>query len=186
MEWNTDGKNNYSSYIFLDGKSISFRVLADGHYIGIINNPDNRSSAPEIYIAGFCHSYEDAIDYIDKYVTSGSIISSDIELKDDTFKDIEIPSINKSLDSVAKVENKLININKSNWLISTNTEADNIVVTMTYNNPNAVIKYTTNGKHVMVTSKIYREPFIITKGSVLNAAAFLNKEKIDKYSQIIS
>lgn len=48
---------------------------------------------------------------------------------------------------------------------------DTVSVALSTNTPGALIRYTTDGSSPQATSAVYSAPFILTRGSVVNAVA---------------
>ena len=146
----------------------SFEINPKGGYVGYLNG--------RLIISGYASSYENAIasveDYINKLLGKNIVTPAkeEVKIEESNANEVEEAVVDKEIISTEPALSLNINTSKN--------EDETFTVTLTYDVEGAVIKYTTNGRDVVSSSKIYKEAFSVAEGTVINANAYVNKEVV--------
>jgi len=183
MDWRKNSNNEYTAYAHAKGKPINFQVTRDGRYIGYISNydPRERTSRPELYVSGKCHTEDEAMDYIEELVERLNGKPEDKTPQTDVAESTYVENLAKTLDETSSTEESPETLTETNQESQDNFTDDKInefIETESSQEPHisfqvedgtmtivtdaeGTLKYTTNGREVNVSSKIYKAPFSI-------------------------
>lgn len=183
MDWRRNASNGYEAYAYIKKRPVNFEVTLDGRYLGWISNydPQTRSSRPELYVSGKCSTSEEAMSYINGLVDK--LNNPVIEIKEENKEeDVYVAKLSKDLDEYQETPTEVVeapsdenpdptedltSVKETDVVeeeksvespISFAVEENTMTITSSVE---GVLKYTTNGREVNVSSKIYREPFSI-------------------------
>jgi hypothetical protein len=188
MDWRQNSNNEYTAYAHAKGKPINFQVTRDGRYVGYISNydPRERTSRPELYVSGKCHTADEAMDYIEELVEKLNRKPEDKTPQTNVAESTYVENLAKTLEETPAAEEAAAEevtetpteVNhesqdnfaddKVNEPIETESSQEPHISfqvedgTMTITaDAEGTLKYTTNGREVNASSKIYKAPFSI-------------------------
>ena len=173
ITWTNKGKEYWESYCYYKGRSVSIRAYANGKYMILHNG--------QIILSGNKANREEAIKALTDYLYPV------LEVIEDENTDV---SINETevLDTPEVTEKDEDAFEILHTITQSPTEENCVVITLEPNGTlfeGSVIKYTTNGKAVISSSKIYKGEFVVEKGTPINYTVFdSEKNVIDKGSFI--
>lgn len=183
MDWRRNASNGYEAYAYIKKRPVNFEVTLDGRYLGWISNydPQTRSSRPELYVSGKCSTSEEAMSYINGLVDK--LNNPVIEIKEENKEeDTYVAKLSKDLDEYQETPTEVVeapsdenpdptedltSVKETDVVeeeksvespISFAVEGNTMTITSSVE---GVLKYTTNGREVNTSSKIYRESFSI-------------------------
>ena len=194
MDWRKNSNNEYTAYAHAKGKPINFQVTRDGRYVGYISNydPRERTSRPELYVSGKCHTADEAMDYIEELVEKLNKKPEDKTPQTTVAENTYVENLAKTLEetpAAEEVPETLTEVNQESQDNFTDDKVNEPIETESSQEPHisflvedgtmtitadaeGVIKYTTNGREVNVSSKIYKEPFPIEGVDTVKAKLF--------------
>lgn len=181
------------------------------------NNSASRSSEPELFVSGKCISYEEAIDYInglvdkintpkvekttpaeDTYIEKLAETLDNTEVEENTLTDVkeevsdfppETPgdSTDDSFEEEVKEDTESESVENESSDGSVEVLINDGMATISCQNADGVIKYTTNGREVNASSKIYREPFSVEGVETIKIRVYdADKNVISQLDYIVS
>ena len=171
ITWTYKGKEYWESYCYYSyrGISVSIRAYANGKYMILHNG--------QIIVSGNKKNREEAIKALNDYLYP--VI--DVIEKDDTSTPLNEEEV---LDTPEVTEKDEDAFKILHTVTQSPTEDNCVVITLEPNGimyEGSVIKYTTNGKAVISSSKIYKGEFVVEKGTPINYAVFdADKNMIEK------
>lgn len=150
----------------INDKMYNFNIQPNGCYIGYKNGV--------MIVSGYASSYDNAVSAVDNYIDN--LLGKTTKVEEvKSAPIVEEPVVEDTVDEIVeettKEEQKII-------VTADKNEDDTFTVTLNYDVEGAVIKYTTNGKDVVSSSKIYKEAFPVAEGTIINANAYVNKEVV--------
>lgn len=183
MDWRKNSNNEYTAYAHAKGKPINFQVTRDGRYVGYISNydPRERTSRPELYVSGKCHTSDEAMDYIEELVEKLNKKPEDKTPQTNVAESTYVENLAKTLEETSPVEESpetLTEVNHESQDNFTDDKVNEPTETESSQEPHisfqvedgtmtitadaeGTLKYTTNGREVNASSKIYKAPFSI-------------------------
>ena len=183
MDWRKNSNNEYTAYAHAKGKPINFQVTRDGRYVGYISNydPRERTSRPELYVSGKCHTADEAMDYIEELVEKLNKKPEDKTPQTNVAESTYVENLAKTLEetpSAKEVTETLTEVNQESQDNFTDDKVNDSIETESSQEPHisfqvedstmtitadaeGTLKYTTNGREVNASSKIYKAPFSI-------------------------
>lgn len=171
ITWTYKGKEYWESYCYYPyrGISVSIRAYANGKYMILHNG--------QIIVSGNKTNREEAIKALNDYLYP---VIDVIEEKD-TGVSLNEKEVIDTLEVTEKDEDKF---EIRHTVTPSPTEEGCVVIALEPKGTmfeGSVIKYTTNGKAVISSSKIYKGEFVVEKGTPINYAVFdANKIKFDE------
>ena len=169
ITWTNKGKEYWESYCYYKGRSVSIRAYANGKYMILHNG--------QIIVSGNKTNREEAIKALNDYLYP---VLEVIE-EEDTSTPLNEEEVLDTPEVTEKDEDKFEILHT---VTQSPTEENCVVITLEPNGimyEGSVIKYTTNGKAVISSSKIYKGEFVVEKGTPINYAVFdADKNMIEK------
>lgn len=165
----------------INDKAYTFEINSRGGYTGYCNG--------RMIVSGYSSTKDKAVESVENYIAKLVGTVTPAPAKEEVKKEVVAPEV---------VEETKVEETVAEEIGGTGTVADDEVVlravtvknedgtfavelhygTLEYDVEGAVIKYTTNGKDVVSSSKIYKESFSVAEGTVINANAYVNKEVV--------
>lgn len=193
ITWTYKGKEYWESYGYNKGVSVSIRAYTNGKYTVLHNGQiimsgrgDTRNKAIEA-LESYLSIKEDTVpEKVIEHPIEGQIIQhpvgQNIE-ESDVIMSFSEGSDSFSVENDAKEEKE--DKYKLSYTITKSSAEENCVVISINPLEGTTVKYTTNGKAVIPSSKIYKGEFVVEKGTPINYAVFdSNKNKFDEGSFI--
>lgn len=177
ITWTNKGKEYWESYCYYKGRSVSIRAYANGKYMILHNG--------KIIISGNKKNREEAIKALNDYLYPVvEVVEENVE-EENTNVPLNEEEV---LDTPEVTEKDEDAFEILHTITQSPTEENCVVITLEPNGimyEGSVIKYTTNGKAVISSSKIYKGEFVVEKGTPINYTVFdSEKNVIDKGSFI--
>lgn len=173
ITWTNKGKEYWESYCYYKGRSVSIRAYTNGKYMILHNG--------QIILSGNKTNREEAIKALNDYLYPViEVVEENIEEENTSV------SLNEEevLDTPEVTEKDEDAFEILHTVTQSPTEDNCVVITLEPNGimyEGSVIKYTTNGKAVISSSKIYKGEFVVEKGTPINYAVFdADKNMIEK------
>ena len=171
ITWTYKGKEYWESYCYYPyrGISVSIRAYTNGKYM-ILNNG-------QIILSGNKINREEAIKALNDYLYPVLHVIEE--------KDTGVPLSEEEVIDTQEVTEKDEDAFEIRHTVTPSpTEEGCVVISLKPKGTmfeGSVIKYTTNGKAVISSSKIYKGEFVVEKGTPINYAVFdANKNKFDE------
>lgn len=205
MDWRRNASNGWEAYAYIKGRPINFQVTLDGRYSGIINNTDQktRETRPELYISGKCSTSEEARDYIESLISklnnkpevkkNEEVLTTADKVEEELYvqklaETLEEQPIETSSDLPSEAnpasQNDLSDDKETDVVEEENSAEPQISFIVDENTMSlrssveGIIKYTTNGRDVNVSSKIYKEPFSIDGVETVKVKVFDSEKNV--------
>lgn len=194
--WKKINFDCYTTYLCINGKSITFEVDRRGCFRGVgvdFYKEDLKHSNPNLFISGKAENIDGAMAIIERYCDEllekyssstkkeKELIVGNPQASEEKVEDTTTPQT----DFITELESRQPEYTPITNDISVETEkteeGETIITLISLSN--SKIKYTTNGKEVETKSKIYKEPFNVKSGTTIKAMSFNeNKEPISSIS----
>ena len=175
ITWTNKGKEYWESYSYYKGKSVSVRAYVNGRYMILENG--------HITLSGKADNRSKAIEALEDYLYPTLTIIDD---KESVEESVEQDTLQEEVIQTMIEEEPKENFSyKLSYAIMESLVEGNSVVISFEPKEGTVVKYTTNGKEVISSSKIYKGEFTVEKGTPINYTVFdSEKNVIDKGSFI--
>lgn len=156
--------------VTINDKVYNFTVNSNGSFVGYCGG--------RMVFSGYSSSYDNAVKSVNDYIDNllGKTVVEEKTTVTPTVEETKVEEV-VAEEAVDGTENVATVVKLE--VITEKNEDGTFTVSLPYNVEGAVIKYTINGKDVVSSSKIYREPFIVTEGTIINANVYINKEVVD-------
>lgn len=163
ITWTNKGKDYWESYEYSTEKSVSIRAYVNGRYMILKNG--------QIAFSGKANNKEKAIEALEKYL---SPISGAVDTKNTLEEFTDELVVQKEI--IQTTEDTPIIENTTSYelrfsAVESPVESNSVVVSFEPKE-DTIVKYTTNGKEVISSSKIYRGEFTVEKGTPINYTVF--------------
>lgn len=204
ITWTYKGKEYWESYNYYKGKSVSVRAYVNGRYMILKNGhitlsgkADNRSKAiealedylyPTLIVVNDKEPIKEIVEQdtlqeeVIEHPIEGQIIQHPVGQnigESDVIMSFSEGSDSFSVENTVKEEKE--DKYKLSYTITKSSAEENCVVISINPLEGTTVKYTTNGKAVISSSKIYKGEFTVEKGTPINYAVFdEDKLKIDE------
>lgn len=156
--------------VTINDKVYNFTVNPNGSFVGYCDG--------RLVFSGYSSNYDGAVKSVDDYVDNilGKTVVVERVTVTPTAEETEVEDF--ATEDVIEGTEKVATVVKLE-VVTEKNEDGTFTVSLPYSVKDAVVKYTTNGKDVVSSSKIYREPFVVTEGTIINANVYINKEVVD-------
>ena len=164
ITWTNKGKEYWESYCYYKGRSVSIRAYANGKYMILHNG--------QIILSGNKANREEAIKALNDYLYPVvEVVEENVE-EENTNVPLNEEEV---LDTPEVTEKDEDAFEILHTVTQSPTEENCVIIALEPNGimyEGSVIKYTTNGKAVISSSKIYKGEFVVEKGTPINYAVF--------------
>ena len=162
----------------INDKMYNFEIDSRGGFIGYCNG--------RMIISGYSSSKDKAVESVENYIAK---LTGEVKTVKEEEK-VVAPEVKETVVET-KTEEPVVEEAEETGTVAEDEVVLRVVTaknedgtfavelhygTLKYDVEGAVIKYTTNGKDVVSSSKIYKETFTVAEGTVINANAYVNKE----------
>lgn len=165
----------------INDKMYNFDIQSNGCYIGYLNGV--------MIVSGYASSYDNAVSAVESYIDNllGKTTKvEEVKTEVKTATVVEETKVGEPVVEETVAEETVEEVAGEEPVIrvtADKNEDGTFTVTLRYGTEGydvegAVIKYTTNGKDVVSSSKIYKEAISVAEGTVINANAYVNKEVV--------
>lgn len=176
ITWTNKGKEYWESYSYYKGKSVSIRAYVNGKYMILENG--------HIIFSGKADNRSKAIEALEDYLYPTLTVIDDKEFVEEVVNPVITQEYVQVIEATPVVEDTTTPY-KLTYTVSESPVESNTIVISFEPKENTVVKYTTNGKEVISSSKIYKGEFTVDTGTPINYTVFdSEKNVIDKGSFI--
>lgn len=174
ITWTYKGKEYWESYGYDKGTSVSIRAYTNGKYMILHNG--------QIIMSGKGNTRNKAIEALESYLGIKEDIVPEKVIEHPAEEQVIQQSIEQDTEE-NKVRERGEDVYKLSYTMTQSPTEENCVVITINPLDGTTVKYTTNGKEVISSSKIYKGEFIVEKGTPINYTVFdSEKNIIDKGS----
>lgn len=164
ITWTNKGKEYWESYGYYKGKSISIRAYVNGRYMILKNE--------QIALSGKADNREKAIEALESYLYLALTTIEDKEsLEEEEVTEQDTPQEEVIQTTIEEEPKKDTSCKVSYTIMESPTEKNSVLISFEPKE-GSTIKYTTNGKKVIPTSRIYKGEFIVDKGTPINYTVY--------------
>lgn len=175
ITWTNKGKEYWESYSYYKGKSVSVRAYVNGKYMILKNG--------QITFSGKADNRSKAIEALEDYLYPILTVIDDKESVEEVAEQ-DTPQEEVIQTTIEEEPREDVSYKLSYAITESPVESNTVVISFEPKK-GTIVKYTTNGKEVISSSKIYKGEFTVEKGTPINYTVFdSEKNVIDKGSFI--